>query len=166
MARREGTGRGPQSASITVAMLLMRLFLGGELLRSGITKWSWLGTETLHTTLTAWTTGDTPAAYPTYLSFLTTYILPHAPMYTYLVVFGEIIVGAMLILGLATRLAALPALLMSINFLLATWNKGYEWQLINESFIVLELGVLIAGAGRYCGIDSTLAKKHPSLPLW
>jgi thiosulfate dehydrogenase [quinone] large subunit len=148
------------------ALLLLRLFVGGMFLQSGITRWHWLGTDEMKRILNSWTGGDTPAAFSTYVPFLTNYIIPHAPVFTYLVVFGELIVGVLLVLGFATRLAAVPALLLSINFLLATWNKGYEWQGINEAFIAIELTVLLAGAGRFGGVDVALARKHPNMPFW
>lgn len=165
MARKEG-GAHQNAPSMAWALLLLRLFVGGMFLRAGVEKWSWLGTTNLSSTLTKWTSGGSPAAYSTYIPFLSRYILPHANNYTYLVVFGELLVGALLILGLATRLAALPALLMSINYLLATWNIGFEWQGINEAFIAIELALLLAGAGRFCGIDMALARKHPHWPIW
>jgi len=165
MARKDD-GSHRNAPALAWSLLLLRLFVGGMFLQSGIVRWQWLGTDQMKRLLTTWTAGDTPAAFSTYVPFLTKYIIPHAPVFTYLVVLGQIAVGALLILGLTTRLAALPALMMSMNFLLATWNKGYEWQGINEAFIAIELTLLLGGAGRFAGIDVPLARKHPNWPFW
>jgi len=147
-------------------MALLRVFLGVKFLQHGIAKWGWLGTGDLKHQLNLWMQGDAPAAYITYAPFLSKYILPHATVYSYLVVLGEIVVGALLVLGLTSRLAALVALFMSANYLLATWNLGFEWQAVNEAFIALEAAILITGAGRTGGIDTALARRRPGWPIW
>jgi len=147
-------------------MLLLRVFLGYEFVRSGIDKLGWLSSNQLATTLKQWTTGDSPAALSSYIGFLNRFVIPHSPAYTYLIVSGELIIGSMLIIGLATRLACLPALMLSINFMLATWNKGFEWQFVNEAFIALETALLISGAGRFGGVDAPIAKAYPRCPFW
>ena len=167
MARKEaGAYKSTQSGSMAWALLFLRLFLGGMFLKSGVENWSWLGTDHVSKTLTEWTTGDTPAAFSTYISFLTRFIVPHARVYTYLVVLGEVLVGGLMVLGITTRLVVVPALFMSINFLLATWNLGFEWQGINEAFIAMELVVMLGGAGRFLGIDAAFARKKPNWPIW
>jgi hypothetical protein len=56
--------------------------------------------------------------------------------------------------------------MLSINFMLATWNKGFEWQFVNEAFIALETALLISGAGRFGGVDAPIAKAYPRCPFW
>jgi uncharacterized membrane protein YphA (DoxX/SURF4 family) len=147
-------------------MALLRMFLGAKFLQHGIAKWGWMGTGALKQQLVQWTTGDAPAAYVTYIPFLNKYILPHVNVYSYCIVIGELLIGALLVLGLTSRAAALIALFMSANYALATWNAGFEWQAVNEAFMALELAVIITGAGRTAGIDAALARKRPSWPLW
>lgn len=156
----------PNARSMAWALLLLRLFVGAKFLQAGIDKWHWLGTNQLAAQLTKWTHGDSPAAYSSYIDFLNRYVMPHAPVFTYLVVLGEVAVGVCLILGLMSRLVALPALMMSINYLLATWNLGASYQGLNEAFIALELALLLTGAGRFGGLDANLAKTRPQWPLW
>ena len=148
------------------AMVLLRVFVGVSFLEAGISKWGWLGSSGLARQLLQWTTGSHPATLSSYISILRQFVLPHAQVFTYLLVFGEILVGGCLILGFLTRAAALPALLMSMNSLLATWNLGTEWQTLNEAFLVMEITLLLTGAGRFCGLDVTLARKHPQWPFW
>ena len=147
-------------------MALLRVFLGVKFLQHGIAKWSWLGTGDLKHQLTFWMQGDSPAAYTTYIPFLSKFIVPHAAVYSYMVVLGELAVGALLVLGLTSRLAALIALFMSANYLLATWNLGFEWQAVNEAFIAIEAAILMTGAGRTVGVDTALARRRPGWPIW
>jgi thiosulfate dehydrogenase [quinone] large subunit len=69
-----------------------------------------------------------------FASFLENFILPNATFFSYMVAFGELAVGAGLILGLLTGVAAFFGSLMSVmflfagtlatnplNFILATW---------------------------------------------
>lgn len=148
------------------AMVLLRLFVGVQFLQAGISKWSWLGSERLAWQLRQWTTGYNPATLSSYVSIIRQFFLPHAWGLTYVLVIGEILVGVCLALGLLTRTMALPALLLSMNTLLATWNLGPEWQSLNEAFLVMELALLLTGAGRFCGLDVSLARKRPQWPFW
>lgn len=54
-----------------------------------------------------------------YASFLQNEVLNHASFWSYLVSFGELLVGAALILGFFTGIAAFLGLFMNMNYLLA-----------------------------------------------
>ena len=160
------SGPAQQAQAMGWALVLLRVFVGAKFLQAGIGKLDWIGTESLARQLTQWTTGPNPAALSSYVSVLRQFVLPHAAVFTYLVVFGELLVGIFLILGLLTRAATLPALLMNMSYLLATWNLGAATQGFNEAMLAMELALLLSGAGRLCGLDMTLARKHPQWPLW
>lgn len=76
----------------------------------------------------------------------------------------EISVGALLILGLLTR----PAALVAFFFLGTLWvtelGTSWIWELLPP--FVASLGLLVGRAGRTWGIDAILARKWPSSPLW
>ena len=80
------------------------------------------------------------------------------PFVNWLVVFGEIAIGAALMLGLFTRFAAIAGALMMGLFYLALWDLSHG--VVNEQLLLgvttLFLGVI--GAGRYYGVDSILEK--------
>ncbi len=130
---------------------------------AGLQKWDWIGTSQLKTTVLQWTSA---MAEGTYHHFLMHTVLPHSSLFTYLVVFGEIGVGLLLIVGLCTRISVLLAIVMNINYLLATWLDGPISQGLNESFLAMEFAVLISGAGRVFGLDAILARKRPGWILW
>ena len=88
--------------------------------------------------------------------------IPHAGVFAHLVVFGEMAVGAALLLGCATRLAALGGIFLCVNFLLAggTPLLGTDPPVV---FSLLLVTVYATAAGRSLGLDSLLKRK---LPRW
>lgn len=80
------------------------------------------------------------------------------PIINWLVVFGEIAIGAALIVGLATRFAAAMGALMMAFFLLAAWD--FQHGLVNEhlAYLLITGFVGYIGAGRYYGLDALLEK--------
>jgi thiosulfate dehydrogenase [quinone] large subunit len=65
------------------------------------------------------TTGANPDVSGWYASFLNHVALPHAVLFSYLVSYGELIVGILLILGLLTGIAAFFGAFMNLNYLFA-----------------------------------------------
>ncbi|HVS05802.1 MAG TPA: DoxX family protein [Candidatus Dormibacteraeota bacterium] len=64
-------------------------------------------------------TGAHPAVQSWYASFLTNFVQPNAAFFSYLVTFGEVLVGIGLIVGGLTGIAAFFGLVMNFNYLLA-----------------------------------------------
>jgi thiosulfate dehydrogenase [quinone] large subunit len=63
--------------------------------------------------------GEHPAVQGWYADFLKSVVLPNATMFSYMVAFGECLVGIGLIVGGLTGVAAFFGVLMNTNFLLA-----------------------------------------------
>lgn len=87
-----------------------------------------------------------------------------------LVVFGEIAIGAALILGLATRFASYSAVLMMGLFYVANWS--FANGPFNEQFMYGLVALVLAavGAGEYYGLDAIIdrteqVKRIPALRL-
>lgn len=80
------------------------------------------------------------------------------PFVNWLVVFGEIAIGAALVLGLATRFAAAMGTLMMAFFLFAAWD--FQHGPVNEhlSYLLITAFVGYLGAGRYYGLDALVEK--------
>jgi uncharacterized membrane protein YphA (DoxX/SURF4 family) len=104
-------------------------------------------------------------AFPWYQGILAAVIVPHAQLFGTLVVIAEIAAGIALVLGLATRLAAVVALVLLINYECAKgsppWLPG-----IDQAEIVLALIVLVCAAGRVYGVDRWLYARFRNVPLW
>jgi thiosulfate dehydrogenase (quinone) large subunit len=87
-----------------------------------------------------------------------------------LVQFGEIAIGTALILGLATRFAAICAVVMMGLFYVANWS--FANGPFNEQFYYGAIAAIVAytGAGEHYGLDAwvekmSFVKRHPSLKL-
>src|SRR5262249_24410893 len=100
--------------------------------------------------------------YDRYQELLTGFVLPHRSAFGTLVVVAEIYVGIALVLGFTTRLAALVALFLLLNYMCAKgalpWGPG-----IDQSDIILALIILLSDAGRTFGLDKLLANRFPKL---
>ncbi len=84
------------------------------------------------------TVGEHPDVSGWYASFLQNFVANHAAFWSYLVAYGELIVGIALILGLFTTLAAFFGGFMNLNYLLAGTVS------INPQLLVLALLLLAA----------------------
>jgi thiosulfate dehydrogenase (quinone) large subunit len=86
-----------------------------------------------------------------YASFLQSIVLPHAAVFSYVVPFGEILVGLGLIFGCFAGIAAFFGLLLNINFMLSGVMDPNLVTGVETSFLILAWR--IAG---YYGVDRWL----------
>lgn len=92
--------------------------------------------------------GENPTVQGWWAAFLETVALPGADVFTFLVAWGEVLVGLALILGLFTNFAALMGIIMNFAFLFSGTIST------NGQMILLTTFILVAGynAGKY-GLD-------------
>ncbi len=136
---------------------LLRLYIGYYLLHQGIRKYQrgfphsdWIGRQV----------GDLSNVdlYPWYRSFLVDYVAPHAELFGYLVMVGEILVGACLLLGLFTRFSALIGLFMLVNYYLGPgMARGGAPLAQQQTFIVCLVIIFLSNPGRTLGLDGLLS---------
>ncbi|MCM3034143.1 MULTISPECIES: DoxX family protein [unclassified Niallia] len=93
-------------------------------------------------------TGDHPAVQGWWAAFLENVALPNAGLFTFLVQWGELLVGIALILGLFTNFAAIMGMIMNFSFLFSGTVST------NAQMILLAIFVVVAGAnaGKF-GLD-------------
>jgi len=135
---------------------VLRIYVGYYLLFQGIRKFQrdfpkgdWIGRQI----------GDlaTLDLYPRYKNFLQSYVVPHSELFGYLVMIGEIAVGACLLLGLFTRVNALVGLFMLINYYLGPGTaRGGAMIAQQQTFIILLAIFVLANPGRTLGLDGLL----------
>ena len=135
---------------------VLRIYVGFYLLRQGVGKFQrdfprgdWIGRQI----------GDisTLDLYSWYKKFLLDYVVPHHELFGYLVVAGEIAVGACLLLGLLTRWSALIGLFMMINYTLGPGTaRGGATLAQQQTFIVALAIFALANPGRTLGLDGLL----------
>lgn len=144
--------------------LLLRLYVGWQWLSSGLEKVgnpAWVGADAgkavtgfLQGALKK-TGGEMPDVTGWYARFIENVALPGAGLFSYLVTFGELAVGAALILGLLTGIAAFFGMLMNFAYLFAGT--------LSSNPLLLLLGLLLVLAWRvsgWWGLDRLL------LPRW
>lgn len=108
--------------------LIIRIYIGYQWLIAGYDKVispAWVGSQA-GTALTGFlkgalakTTGAHPDVQGWYAGFLQNVVLPNAQVWSYLVAFGELLVGIALILGIFTGIAAFFGSFMNVSYLLA-----------------------------------------------
>lgn len=132
--------------------LIARLYLGYEWLMEGLEKLGnpdWTGSNSgaeiaeFVTHAIEKTTGEHPDVLGWYASFLEGVVLPNAKTWSYLVTFGEILVGIAFILGLFTWVAAFFGSFMNMNYLLSAS--------VAQNPILLVVGLLLLLAWRTAG---------------
>jgi thiosulfate dehydrogenase (quinone) large subunit len=101
-----------------------------------------------------------------YQEFVREVVLPHAAVFAALVTWGELLVGALLLLGLATRLAAVIALILTVNYMFAKGAWFWSPSSNDAAFAAISVALLVGAAGRTLGLDTLLARRWPRSPLW
>ena len=137
-----------------------RLYTGYFFLSFGLDKAaSGFDGEVLKRTLLEWV-GGTP--YEFYVPFLEGVAIPNAGIFAWLVILGEMAIGALLLAGCATRLAAVGGIFLCLNFLFATGAPvlSLERPVV---FTLLLATVYATAAGRVLGLDWVL---KAVLPRW
>ena len=108
--------------------LVFRIWLGYEWLHAAWGKWTedgWVGkgaggaVQGFAQGAMAQTGGEHPQVTGWYASFLENVVVPNAALFSYLVIFGETLVGLALILGAFTGIAAFFGVFMNASFLFA-----------------------------------------------
>ncbi|UQN08479.1 DoxX family protein [Deinococcus sp. QL22] len=154
-------------ADIRLAPLwaLIRIYVGYEWLIAGWGKVTspsgvWVGDQAgaavsgfLKGALTK-TTGDHPDVQGWYAWFIQNVALPNASVFSYLVAYGEVLIGLALIIGLFTGLAAFFGGLLNASFLLAGAVSSNPLLFILATWLVLAWRV----AG-YWGLDRWALEK-------
>jgi uncharacterized membrane protein YphA (DoxX/SURF4 family) len=166
-------GRSPSIGGLadnnSLAFIAARLFVGAEFLHAGWEKLTvgpgWVGASAgqgvkgfLGNAVSAPMTSGAHASVPHWFAAaINQVVLPNTTLMSYLIVFGELAVGAGLILGIMTRAAAGFGGLMNLAFLLAGSTGGGK----SPMMLTLEVIILVtASAGVYAATcDRAFAAK-------
>lgn len=100
-------------------------------------------------------------------SFILGFVVPHVHFFSYLVTFGEIAIGASLLLGCLVRISSSFGAFHNLNILLAIgWGGPSSVMGLNRTFILLHLVFVFSSAGRALGVDGFLHKRFPTSILF
>lgn len=140
-------------------LALLRIAAGVSLVGSGLQKLSWFGsTSGLDQKLADWSQHPANVYAGKYLAFATA----HHGLFARLVVMGELGLGALLVAGLLTPLAAILAFLMVAEFQFASGQMFSLQYLRGQSGLayLLVFPVLFFGrAGTALGLDGMLSRR-------
>jgi thiosulfate dehydrogenase (quinone) large subunit len=107
-----------------------------------------------------------PNAHPLYQSFTRAVVLPNIGTVAVLVIIGELFVAIGMLFGITTRLAALVAVCLLTNYMLAKGMNLWTPASNDAANIILAIVVGLGAAGRVWGVDRILAARWPRLVLW
>jgi thiosulfate dehydrogenase [quinone] large subunit len=138
-----------------IYLAFVRVYMGWFFLDAGWSKWSsgWVEKGTLAARIGSWM--QEGKTYAFYANFLREQVLTHLQAFSWMVVAGELCVGASLLLGLGTRAGALVGLVMNVNFYLASAQP------LNIVFALCNAIFLLVGGGRALGLDGLLRQRFP-----
>ena len=126
--------------------LIARLYVGWIWLEAGLEKVqnpAWTGSTAgvamkgFIMGAIAKASGEHPAVQDWYAGFLNSVVIPNISVFSYLVAYGELLVGIALILGIFTGIAAFFGGLMNMNFLLAGTVSTNPILFLFELFLIL-----------------------------
>lgn len=137
-------------------LAVLRIYIGYYMLSQGWRKFKrdfpkgdWIGRQIgdlRSTDLFSW-----------YKRFLMDYVAPHHELFGYLVMIGEITVGACLLVGFLTRASAAIALFMLINYYLGPgMARGGATLAQQQTFIIVLAVIVLSSPGRTLGLDGLL----------
>ena len=126
-------------------LALLRIYIGYKWFAAGISKLQMSGFDASGFITMAAESSTAPAWWQV---FLQNVAVPNAELFSFMVLWGEILVGIALILGVFSNFAALMGITMNLSFLFS--GAG----LLDAQMAILTVFIVIAGsnAGRY-GLD-------------
>ena len=135
---------------------VLRIYVGYYMLMQGIGKFErnfpkgdWVGRQIGQVA--------TLDLFPWYKQFLLEYVVPHQEGFGYLVMGGELAVGACLLLGFLTRLSAIIGLFMLINYYLGPGIARGGILMAHQQIFLLALAIFVlASPGRSLGLDGLI----------
>jgi uncharacterized membrane protein YphA (DoxX/SURF4 family) len=101
-----------------------------------------------------------------YLQFVQQVVIPHATLFSYLIMTGEAFAAISLLTGTLTRLGSAVAMFLFLNYMLSEGRMFWSPDSEDAGLFFIGLVIFLGRAGRAWGVDSYLAKRWPSSPLW
>lgn len=94
-----------------------------------------------------------------YQAFLTKIVLPNIGFFAELVRLGEVVTGALLLLGFYSRFGGIIGMLLALNYLTAKGGVGHlsTWGGLDAAAFALSAINVLLPTGRFLGIDALLA---------
>ena len=136
-------------------LLPLRLFIGMGWLRASAEKIvdpDWLGGTILAAFLEEKLAGE-HVVFPFYRTLITDVFLPNASVLSWIMVIGQLLMGAAILVGLFTNVALLGGLFMNLNFILVGAPNPSAF------YFVIQVALFIGGTGAIIGVDALLGRR-------
>ncbi len=138
-------------------LAFLRIAAGASLILTGLHKLAWFTDPSkLETQLSGYAAHPANVLVAKYLAFVT----PHHHLFARMVVLGEIGLGAMLVVGFLTPLAALLAFLMVLNFVFASgqmFSLPFFTGVSGLVYLLVFPVLFFSRAGTLLGIDGLMS---------
>jgi len=138
-------------------LAFLRVAAGLSLFTSGLQKLSWFANPPLQQKFAEWAAHPANPAVARYLAFVS----EHPGLFSRMVAAGELGLGALLILGLLTPLAALLAFFMVLNFQFASSqliSLNYVRGQSGLAYLLIYPVLFFGRAGTTLGVDGLIAR--------
>ena len=146
-------------------LALLRIAAGISLFTSGLQKLAWFrSTVPLDQVLARWSEHPGNAVVAKYLAVATA----HHGLFARLVPLGELTLGALLMVGFLTPLAALLAFVMVLQFQFASgqlFSLNYLRGQSGLAYLLIFPTLFFGRAGTEVGLDGMIARRRPRSPM-
>jgi thiosulfate dehydrogenase [quinone] large subunit len=141
-------------------ILVLRLYTGLFFAWNGLGK---LRRDNFADSLEGFLSAQAASTFDFYLSFVHNVVLPNKAIFAALVSWGELAIGVAMILGLATRYAAVAGVILVLNFWFAKGAGFFDGT--NHDVVWLMIFIVLGAvpAGRIAGLDDGLSDQLPFL---
>ncbi len=99
-------------------------------------------------------------------AFLNQVAIPNATLFGTLTMYGELLVGLALLLGIFSEVGAIAGLFMSLNFYFAAGWTGVSTETLNLVLAGVQVILLLSGAGKVLSVEQAVYDRLPKLPWW
>jgi len=141
-------------------MALLRVYTGAFFLYYGFGK---VRRDNFADGLSGFVNSNLDNAFGFFRPFLEGVVLPNAGLFAFLVAWGELLVGIALVIGLATRYAAVAGALMVAAFWFTKGQGFLDAQNHDSIWFVIFIVLAAVHAGRTLGLDERLGRRFRSL---
>ena len=138
-------------------VLLLRVYAGVVFAIHG---WGKVGRgEDFVAGMTGFLQSNQEQAFAFYWSFIETAVLPQASLFASLVAWGELLLGIALVLGFATRYAALGGVFLMLNFWFVKGASFFTATNYDAVWLMIFVVLAFTPAGQIAGLDRQLSRR-------
>ncbi|MCL4489179.1 MAG: DoxX family membrane protein [Chloroflexi bacterium] len=145
-------------------LALVRIFFGFLWLQAGIEKLTSGGfVSGMGKTLAAFASKN---PYGWEKAFLLNVATPNAALFGNLTMYGEILVGIALLLGVFSEVGITAGLIMNLAYLFAAGWTSASTETVNLAMAGVSVILLLSGAGKVLSLEQFVYNRLPKLPWW